>query len=323
MRESPPLDVDDRIFPHFALGKAYADIADCERSFRHFSQGGALKRKHRGYDEAQVLRDLELTQAGCASEWFARHYGYGDPSPIPVFIIGMPRSGATLVEQILASHPDVHGAGEINDFEMAMGEIGEVGSLALGRPEFVAQISDEDLRRLGAGYLRRIDAATRPERRIVNKTTENFRFAGLISLALPNARIVHVRRNPLDTCVSCFSNLFLNDLPYSYDLAELGCYYRAYEALMNFWRSVLPHSMMIEVQYEDVVADLEGQARRIVAHCGLPWDARCLDFHNHQRSVRTASVAQVRRPLYTSSVGRWRRYDAFLEPLVAALDMAV
>jgi hypothetical protein len=149
--------------------------------------------------------------------------------------------------------------------------------------------------------------------------TENFRFAGLIALALPHARMIHVRRDPLDTCLSCFSTLFAESLPFTYDLAELGRYHRAYEGLMEHWRAALPPGMMLEVRYEDVIADLEGQSRRIVDHCGLEWDPRCLDFHRSERSVRTASFAQVRRPLYPTSVGRWRNYEAFLGPLVAAL----
>jgi tetratricopeptide (TPR) repeat protein len=318
-REDSSLDVDERIYAHFALGKALADIEDYERSFRHFSLGAALKRKQTAYDEARVLGDLEHRRTTGVSEFLNRHYGCGDPSPVPVFVVGMPRSGTTLVEQILASHDGVHGAGEINDFDLAAADLGGAASSALHRPEVVSQMSGEDFRRLGTNYLRRIRAAAPSARRIVNKMTENFRFADLIALALPNARIVHVRRDPIDTCVSCFSTLFLKNLSYTCDLAELGRYYRAYEALMNFWRDVLPQGVMIDVQYEDVVADVEGQGRRILDHCGLEWDPRCLDFHRNRRAVRTASLAQVRRPLYANSVGRWRRYEAFLEPLLASL----
>ncbi len=322
-RETSSADIDERVYVHFALGKAYADVEDAERSFRHFSQGGALKRQQSGYDEAKVLGDFKRTMATCTREFLARHYGGGDPSPVPVFVVGMPRSGTTLVEQILASHRDVHGAGEIYDFDLAAADHGGAAALALQCPEIVAQMSGEEFRQIGANYLQRIRAAAPSARRIVDKMTENFRFAGLIALALPNARILHVRRDPADTCVSCFSTLFTDNLPYTYDLAELGRYYRAYEALMNHWRDALPHGMMIDVQYEDVVADLEGQSRRILDHCGLEWDARCLDFHRNERAVRTASMAQVRRPLYKSSVGRWRRYEAFLEPLLAALGPSI
>jgi tetratricopeptide (TPR) repeat protein len=322
-RENSPLDADERIYAHFALGKAYADVADYQRSFRHFAQGGALKRKQVDYDEAAVLDDLQRAQTVCTREFLSRRYGCGDPSPVPVFVVGMPRSGTTLIEQILASHRDIHGAGEIDEFELAATGLGGAAALALRRPEIVAAMSEEQFRRLGANYVRRIGAGASSARRIVNKLTGNFRFAGLIALALPNARIVHVRRDPIDTCFSCFSTLFAENLPFTYDLAELGRYYRAYEALMDFWRDALPKGMMIDVRYEDVIDDLEGQARRIVGHCGLEWDAHCLAFHRNARSVRTASLVQVRRPLYQSSVGRWRPYEAFLAPLLAALGPSI
>ena len=318
-QENSSPDVDERIYAHFALGKALADIEDYERSFRHFSRGAALKRAQTAYDEAQTLGELERMRTTGASEILARHYGCGDPSPVPVFVVGMPRSGTTLIEQILASHGDVHGAGEINDLAEAAADLGGGLGSALHRPEVVSRMSGDDFRRLGANYVQRIRRAAPSARRIVNKMTENFRFAGLIALALPNARIVHVRRDPVDTCVSCFSTLFLKNLSYTCDLAELGRYYRAYDALMSFWRDVLPQGVMIDVQYEDVIADIEGQGRRILDHCGLAWDPHCLDFHRNQRAVRTASLAQVRRPLYANSVGRWRRYEAFLEPLLASL----
>jgi tetratricopeptide (TPR) repeat protein len=313
-------DVNEKIYAHFALGKALAGVEDYERSFLQLSQGNALRRKLSGYNEAETLGYLERMRATCTSEFLARHYGCGDPSAVPVFVVGMPRSGTSLVEQILASHRDVYGAGEVKDFVLAMAGLGGAAGLALFRPEFVSQMSCEEFRRLGTNYLQRTQAAAPLARRIVNKMPDNFRFAGLIALALPNARIVHVRRDPVDTCVSCFSTHFIEPMPFTHDLAELGRYYRAYETLMNLWRDILPQGMMIDVRYEDVVADIEGQGRRIVAHCGLDWDARCLEFHSDARTVRTASAAQVRRPLYNNSVGRWRRYEAFLEPLLVALD---
>jgi hypothetical protein len=182
-----------------------------------------------------------------------------------------------------------------------------------------AQASGEDLRRLGAIYLRRIGVAESHAARITDKMPGNFLRVGLIRLALPNARIIHARRDPMDTCFSCFTQSFVENPPYVYDLAELGRYYRGYEGLMAHWREVLPEGAMLEVQYEDVVADLEGQARRIVAHCGLEWDARCLEFYRTERQVRTASLVQVRQPIFKSSIGRWRAYEAFLGPLREAL----
>jgi tetratricopeptide (TPR) repeat protein len=323
-RDSPSLDASEQIYLHFALSKAFADVGDRERSFKSLLEGAELKRRQIVYDEAAALEALERTEAGFTAELARRHEGAGEPSSLPIFIVGMPRSGTTLVEQILASHPKVFGAGEISDFDQALREVG--AAVAPGRrfPEIVSLMSAGDLRRLGANYVGRLRAAAPTAERIANKEVSNFRHVGLIHLALPNARVIHVRRDPIDTCFSCFSKLFVQDqAPYSYDLRELGRYYRAYEALMAHWRRVLPQSAMLEAQYEDVVGDLEGQARRIVAYCGLEWDARCLDFHRTQRHVRTASLAEVRQPIYASSVGRWRAYEAFLEPLRAELEADV
>ncbi len=317
--ETSPLDAEERIYAHFALGKAFADVGDHERSFYHLSLGNAAKRKRFEYDEAHVLGILKRTQSAYAPGLMDRHRGHGEVSPIPVFVVGMPRSGTTLVEHILARHRLVHGAGEIDDFELAVAEMAGRAGQALICPEAASEISGDQLHEIGANYVRRIVALAPRASRITSKTTGNFRLAGLIALALPGARILHVKRDPIDTCLSCFSTLFAESFPYAYDLAELGRYYRGYQALMDYWRNVLPEGTMLDVSYEDVVADLEGQARRILTHCGLNWDPRCLDFHRQMRSVRTASFAQVRRPIYDGSVGRWRNYESYLGPLRAAL----
>jgi tetratricopeptide (TPR) repeat protein len=319
-RDLPLLTTDEQIDLHFALGKVYADIEDHERSFWHLLDGNALKRKQTDYDEAVTLREFDRTQAVFTGELMRGNEGVGEQSSVPVFILGMPRSGSTLVEQILASHPKVFGAGEITEFGKAISELGGDVFGTLRFPESVSLMSDEQLRQLGASYISRIRAAAPTSERITDKRLENFRSIGLIHLALPNARIIHTRRDPVDTCLSCFSKRFVRNLPYSYDLGELGRYYRAYEALMAHWHRVLPPQVMLDVQYEEVVADLEGQARRIVAHCGVEWDARCLDFHKTERPVRTASAAQVRQPIYKSSVGRWRAYEPFLGPLLTELQ---
>ncbi len=297
----------EQIHLHFALGRVYADLGQYERSFRHLVDGNALKRRRVAYDEAAALGEIERIRASFGAEPIRRGTGLGDPSPVPVFIVGMPRSGTTLVEQILASHPQVHGGGERRDFEVAIAGLDHPAA------------DGEDLRRVGARYVERVRALKPGAARITDKMPGNFRFAGLIHLALPNARIIHVRRDPVDTCLSCFSILFGGDLPYAYDLGELGRYYRAYASLMAHWRAVLPEGVMLEVEYEALVADFEPQARRIVGHCGLDWDDACLDFHRTQRPVWTASAIQVRRPIYDSSVGRSRPYQGMLGPLLAAL----
>jgi tetratricopeptide (TPR) repeat protein len=315
-READRLPEDDRIHLDFALGKVYADLGQHERAFRHLLDGNARKRKQTDYDERAVQERFALTRELFSAEVMVERAGLGDPSPLPVFIIGMPRSGTTLVEQILAAHPQVHGGGERGDFEASIAE--------LDRGEGTApDVGGAELRQIGSRYLDRVRAlAPQAAARITDKMPGNFRFAGLIHLALPNARIIHVRRDPVDTCFSCFSILFGGDQPYSYDLGELGRFYRGYAELMAHWRAVLPAGVMLEVQYETLVADFEPQARRIVTHCGLDWSDACLAFHQAKRPVRTASSAQVRRPLYRSSIGRWRPYKKMLRPLLAALDGA-
>jgi len=319
-RNMSSLGGDEQISLHFALAKALADIGDHQRSFQHLLSGNAVKRKQTPYDEAAALGILERTRASFTGALMGRQEGLGEPSAAPLFIFGMPRSGTTLIEQILATHPEVFGAGEIDDFAKAIAGLDGDAAAALRSPEVVSRMSGAQFRQLGAEYVRRVRAIAPAAARIANKTPGNFRLAGLIHLALPNARFIHLRRDPVDTCLSCFSRLFFGELPYAYDLGELGRYYRGYEALMAHWRKVLPPGVMLDVQYEDVTADLEGQARRILAHCALAWDPRCLDFHRNQRPVLTASATQVRQPIYNSSVGRSRPYEPFLTPLLEELN---
>lgn len=241
----------------------------------------------------------------------------GDPSPAPIFILGMMRSGSTLVEQILASHPAIHVAGELPAFSQVVAAMRDPGSRHY--PESVAGLDGAGLRAIGRDYVARIRKLAPDAPHITDKMPSNYFFAGLIHLALPNARIIHTLRDPVDNCLSCFSKLFIEEQNHAYDLAELGRYYRGYEKLMAHWHGVLPPGLILDVRYEELVGDLESQARRIIAHCGLPWDARCLSFHTHSRPVRTASFSQVRQPIYSSALGRARPYDAFLGPLKAAL----
>jgi hypothetical protein len=303
---------------HFALGKIYADVGRHEQSFTHLLEGNRWARKHFTYDEPEALQLFERIRAVFSPELMRTNAGLGDPTDAPVFIIGMPRSGSTLVEQILASHPLVWAGGELDHFQEALARLQGVEGTASAYPEVVPFMTAEDFRTLGANYHVAIAASTSGAQRITDKLPVNFLLAGLIPLALPNARIIHTRRNPVDTCLSCFSKRFPQQ-PYTNDLAELGRYYRAYEGLMEHWRPLLPPGVMLEVDYEELVADFEAQARRIIAHCGLPWNEACLDFHSTGRPVVTASSAQVRQPLYRSSIGRSQPYLPLLKPLLDAL----
>jgi tetratricopeptide (TPR) repeat protein len=315
--ESTSLNTEQQIPLYFALGKAYADLGEHGRSFDYLLKGNALKRAGLSYDEAATLKRFERIQATFTSKLLREKSGH--PSRVPVFVVGMPRSGTTLVEQILASHSKVFGAGELDAFGRAVAGIASANGVPF--PELASTISADALRALGRAYVERLNRAPVAAERIVDKMPSNFSFVGLIHLALPHARIIHTRRDPLDTCLSCFSILFTSEHAHAYELGELGRFYRGYATLMGYWRKVLPAGVMLEVQYEDVVDDLEGQARNIIAHCGLGWEDSCLAFHETQRPVETASARQVRQPVYRSSVGRWRSYADLLQPLRQALGM--
>jgi tetratricopeptide (TPR) repeat protein len=320
-KDMPSLSEDDQMQLHFALSKAHGDLKRHRESFEHMLQGCAFKRKQITYEERETLWLFDRIREVVSPELMRGKVGLGDPSDVPLFILGMPRSGSTLVEQVLASHPKVFGAGELKDFDKVVKSVHGPDGALFSYPEFLPSFGPEHLCSMGAQYLRRIREYSQSASRITNKMPSSFFYVGLIHLALPNARIIHTMRNPVDTCLSCFSKLFSGAQNFSYDLGELGRYYRKYTELMEHWRQVLPPGIMLDVQYEEVVDDFESQARRIVAHCGLEWDAACLAFHKNTRPVKTASSLQVRRPIYNSSVGRWLPYKDQLEPLLKELPI--
>ena len=314
-RDEASLAAKERIELHFALAKAYDDLQRYGLAFDHMKKGNTLKRASTIYDEKAELAAMTAISKAFPSQVMQAKRGLGGSTDVPVFIVGMPRSGTTLVEQILASHPLVFGAGERPEF----GHVSGCGYGTRPIPFDPASLSGEDLRGMAGRYLERLLPRAPSAKRITDKLPANFRLVGLIRLALPNARIIHVRRNPIDTCFSIYTKLFLDNIGFAYDLGELGRYYSAYETLMTHWRAVLPAGIMLEVQYEALVGDFEQEARRIVAACGLDWDERCLEFHKNERNVRTASAVQVRQPIYRTSVGRWRHYEEHLGPLIEAL----
>ncbi len=304
----------DKLTTHFALGKAYLDTGDSARAFHHLNQGNRLKRSTFTFDSHATQQWMRHIAEVFSQAFQATHQGRAVASSLPVFIVGMPRSGTTLVEQILASHPQVQGAGELSSLRLAVESQGAF-------PQSLLNCSAPDLARIGHDYLERIKPLADGKDRLVDKMPGNFVYAGLIPLILPGARIIHCRRDPVDTCLSCYSKQFAGEQMFSYDQAELGQFYRDYEVLMNYWRQLLPAESFIEVDYESVLDDLEGQAKRLIDFIDLPWDEACLDFHKTQRVVRTASVNQVRQPLYKTSKGRWRAHAEQLGPLLAALGM--
>ena len=303
---------------HFALGKGYDDTGDYAQAMSHFKEGCRIKRKKITYDPAAQEGIFTRIIEAFSRTAIETLRGVGDPSDLPIFVLGMPRSGTTLTEQIIVSHPDVHAGGELPDLLAIAHRPTRDG----GRGEFpdnLKGLTPEILTAWGADYVAGLKKRAPDARRMTDKMPGNFFMVGLIHLMLPNARIVHVNRDPVDTCLSCFTRLFHHGQEQTYDLTELGRYYRQYRRLMDHWRSVLPPGSFLDIRYEDLVADTEQQARRLLDYCGLEWDAACLEFHATKRKVRTASITQVRQPIYTSSVERWRRYGNTLDPLREAL----
>jgi tetratricopeptide (TPR) repeat protein len=310
----------ERYLPlYYALAKAYEDAGDYRKALEYYGIGSRLRRSQLKYDEAETFAFFDQIKATFSRESFANPAWPGNAAKEPVFIIGMPRSGSTLVEQVLSSHPQVYGAGEIKVLSQVLGSLRDRFPSIPKYPAMMAALEPSHYERLATGYLTEVRRDANGAARITDKLLTNYFFVGLLHILYPNAKFIHTRRNPVDTCLSAYTKLFKDDMPHSYDLAELGRYYLRYADLMNHWEAVLPSGVMMTVDYEAVIDDLEGNARALVEHIGLAWDDACLDFHNSKRPVKTASVAQVRKPIYKTSVERWRRYGAGLSPLLEAL----
>jgi len=306
----------DRWEASFALAIACDADGDYARAAQHLLVANALRRRSVAYDEGATLAALDRSAQTDDAAFPTAPGTSAIDDELPVFIFGLPRSGTTLVDQILASHPRVFGAGELPRFEMHANELlGAGGALD---PQIVRAADAERLREIGRRYVADLRRRAPAAARITDKMTLNFRFAGLIHRLLPRARMIHVRRAPGETALSCFMQNFAGELGWPYDLGEIGRYFRAYERLMAHWRAVLPPDAMLEVRYEDVVDDLAGQARRIVAFCGLEWDDACLRFYETARTVRTASARDVRQPIYRTSLERAQHYRDLLRPFAAA-----
>ena len=232
----------------------------------------------------------------------------------------MPRSGSTLVEQILSSHPDVFGAGEVKYLSYALGNLRDRFPSLQKYPRMMGKITAAQLEIVAKTYLKALTAGAADAKRVTDKLLTNYFFVGLIHLLYPQAKFINTERDPVDTCLSGFTKLFKDDMPHSYDLGELGRYYVKYRELMQYWHEVLPQGALKVVQYEDVVGDTEQEARALIEFLGLEWDPKCLEFHKSERPVKTASVAQVRKPIYNSAVQRWKKYGNGLQPLIDAIE---
>jgi tetratricopeptide (TPR) repeat protein len=304
----------DKMLLHFALGKACLDSGDQKNAFAHLESGNKMKRSTFTFDAPVTAKWLEKIQKVFTKQYIeeGRSKAIATALDAPIFIIGMPRSGTTLIEQILASHPMVQGAGELKHVQRIADGLGTY-------PEINPPLNSATAEKLGAEYIIRITRDAHGKAFVVDKMPANFLHVGLIHMMLPNARIVHCRRNPVDTCLSLYSKLFGDEQLFAYDLSELGIFYKSYESLMDHWRKVIPATHFYDVDYESVVSDLEPQAQQLLQFLNLPWDPACLNFHQTKRMVKTASATQVRQPIYKTSVDRWKKYENELSPLLEAL----
>jgi hypothetical protein len=283
-----------------------------------------LKRSESRY-RAEVMESNTRNQTAiCTAEFFARRQGYGNPQPDPIFIVGLPRSGSTLIEQILASHSQIEGTQELPHIQrIVIGMQGQDPDLDSPLyPAALVDLSAEQLRRLGDDYLRDTQVYRSGKRFFIDKMPNNFRHIGLIHLMLPNAKIIDARREPMACCFSNLKQLFAQGQEFSYDASDIARYYRTYLELMRHWDDVLP-GRVLRVQHEDVVDDLESQVRRILDYCGLPFEAACIDFHKTSRSVRTPSSEQVRQPIFRDGLEQWKHYRNYLTELREALGDAL
>jgi tetratricopeptide (TPR) repeat protein len=316
----PRLDPDEVARLHFGLAHVHDRQGACDAAFAHFRQANAVRRRlfrqaGKTFDPEEHHGWVERIVATCDASFFPRVQDWGRESERPVFIVGMPRSGTTLVEQILASHPQVFGAGELTEISKLIRQMpARLGinerypdCLRLLHPALAHELADQYVQ-----YLQQLNATAA---RVTDKMPNNYQYLGLIAALFPWARVIHCRRDPMDVCFSCYVHDFKD---WTCDLGTLASYYREYERLMAHWRSVLPRPLL-EVDYEEMVEDPETVSRRLVSFCGLEWDDRCLAHHQNERAVRTASLMQVRQPVYKSAVGRWRRYETHLRSLWEAL----
>jgi hypothetical protein len=310
----------DEITLCFAIAKELEDVSRYGMSFQYLKRGCDLQRRQITYDVTDDIATIDrLIQL---HNHAALDSGGGFETEECIFVLGLPRSGTTLVERIVSSHSTVHAAGELQAFPTeAIRAVQRRTGRAVGKLDFVELALEVDPTALGHAYI----GATRPQTgrkpRFVDKMPLNYLYAGLIHRALPRAPIVALAREPMDSCYAMYKTLFAGAYPFSYDLCDLGRYYAAWHRLMRHWRSLLGKSLLI-VQYEDLVANQEAVSRRILEHCGLPWEDACLAFHEQKTAVTTASAVQVRRPIYSSSLGSWRHYEQELAPLAAVLSQA-
>ncbi|HEX2752012.1 MAG TPA: sulfotransferase, partial [Alphaproteobacteria bacterium] len=314
----------------YALGKAYMDIGDVESAFRHYTLGNKMRKDgapkydmdtHKKYIDQIIKAFDETVVARLAGKTPAV-----PAAPQPVFIVGMPRSGSTLVDQIIASHPDAVSLGEVPYVNRAMPVVANaalpasfVGSGPSISAEMLATLTPDILHDFAKKYLAQSTLETTCKKYIVDKMLQNFIWTGILLLAFPQAKVLHTRRDPVDTGLSIWTLMFTDGTYWSYDQKDIARYHLACDRLMAHWKKIFP-GRILDVVYEDMIADQEGQSRRVLDFCNIPWDGRCLRFYETKRTVKTSSVEQVRRPIYTSSVKKWKKYESYLGDMIEALE---
>jgi tetratricopeptide (TPR) repeat protein len=304
-------------FVGYGAGKEHEDMGEWEEAFKCFAVGAKAKRKIVEYDEDQEVEFFEAMREAFTSEWAARETP-GNDSKAPIFIVGQPRTGTTLVERIITSHSMVHSAGELQQIRMAIRRFANVEVEGLFPPELVHASAKIDPQKIGVSYMRLTKSKQGDSARFVDKMPVNYLYVPIIAKALPKAKIIHLVRNPMDSCFSSFKQLFAEAYFHSYTLEEMARHHVRYNRLMEYWRELLP-GHFLDVEYEDVVSDLEKNARRLIDFLELPWEDACLDFHRQDQAVTTASAVQVREKVHTRSVDRWRKYENQLGPLLKIL----
>jgi tetratricopeptide (TPR) repeat protein len=322
--DTPGIGAADRYHLCFAIGKALEDREQYQDSFGYYERGNSLKKAEIRFKLEPIERNAVLQEAVCTREFFEARRGYGCPDPDPIFIVGLPRAGSTLLEQILASHSKVEGTSELPHIVRLVGELQgrEPDSVNPRYPQILTNLSAEDCRRHGEKYLADTRVYRSGKLRFIDKMPNNFRHIGLIHLVLPNAKIIDARREPMACCFSNFKQLFASGQEFTYSIHDIARYYAIYQRLMQHWDTVLP-GKVLRIQHEDVVDDLEGNVRRVLEFCGLDFEPACLEYYKTERSVRTASSEQVRRPIYKEGLDQWRCFEPWLGPLKSALGPLV
>jgi len=302
-----------------ALGKHFENEKNYDRAFEHYQRGNDLRRENEIYDpvQTQVVHDRIIEVF--SREFLDEREGWGDPDPAPVLIVGLPRSGSTLIEQILASHSMVEGTMELPDLSRVIAELTRQSPRGVEYPEAMKQVDEDAARAMGEAYLKSTMRYRTGKPFFIDKMPNNFPSVGLLQVILPNAKVVDARRHPLDSCLGSYKQLFFKGQSFTYEQFELGHYYLQYRRIMEHWKEVLP-GKVLDVHYQDMVLDQETQTRRLLEYCGLPWEDQCLRFYETERAINTASSEQVRQPIYTKALNYWRHYEPHLDELIEVLE---